>query len=167
MRWLFVFLLCSAAVSCAHGAATAKGNELTIQKGREVTMEYTVAVDGKVIDGSKKGELFRFIEGKKEVIPGLEKQLEGMRVGEKRTITIPPKEGYGMVNPALIKEFARSILPAQIPAKPDTYIYVKLSGNRLTPARIVEVKKDTVMLDFNHPLAGKTLVYKVKIVSIK
>ncbi|MDD5730149.1 MAG: peptidylprolyl isomerase [Candidatus Omnitrophica bacterium] len=164
---LILFASRTACFAAGKESVPDKGKDAPARKGREVTAEFTVSVDGKVIDSSKKRGPLKYREGSGQVIPGLEKRLKLLHAGDTRTFDIPPAEAYGAVNPKRIREFKRVILPKTVIPKPDTYIQVKVTGGKLLPARIVQVKKDTVVLDFNHPLAGKTLHYQVKILSAK
>lgn len=152
----------------SKGRDVSKGTSagLVIANGREVTLHYTLSVDGKVIDSSKGGAPLMYKQGSQQIIPGLARQLEGMHVGDKKSITVVPQEGYGNVNPNAIKEVQRSYFPAN--SKPDVgmTVEVKSKEGQKFHARISEVKKDTVVLDFNHSLAGKMLHFDVEIVSI-
>jgi len=101
--------------------------------------------------------------GAGEIIPGLDEALIGMEVGEKKTVTVPPEKAYGMPNPELIievpiSEFTRAGL------EPVEGLYVMTDSGI---AKIREVGEETVKLDFNHPLAGKTLIFEVEIVGIE
>ena len=101
------------------------------------------------------------------MIPGLEKEMEGMKVGETKKVVVMPAEGYGEVNSQLVREFDKSKMPADMtPAKGMILEMQDEEGNSY-PAMISEVKDKTVMLDFNHPLAGKELTFDVKIVSVE
>jgi len=98
-----------------------------------------------------------------EIIPGLDEALIGMEVGEKKTITVPPEKAYGMPNPDLIIEVPVSEF-TQAGLEPVEGLYVMTDSGI---AKIREVGEETVKLDFNHPLAGKTLIFEVEIVGIE
>lgn len=98
-----------------------------------------------------------------EIIPGLDEALIGMELGEKKTITIPPEKAYGMPNPELvidvpISEFTSAGL------EPVEGMYVMTDSGI---AKIAKVGEESVTLDFNHPLAGKTLIFEVEIVDVQ
>lgn len=98
-----------------------------------------------------------------EIIPGLDEALIGMEIGEKKTITIPPEKGYGMPNPELIIEVPITEF-SNVGIEPIQGMYVMTDSGI---AKITKVGEENVTLDFNHPLAGKTLIFEVKIVDIQ
>ena len=121
--------------------------------------------DGTVFDSSKThGKPLEFELGKKQVIPGFENAVKDMKVGEETEITIKPEEGYGEVKEELVKEVPRSQLPPGPELKAGMMLMVGLPNGQQIPAKIAEVKKETVMIDLNHPLAGKTLIFKLKLI---
>ena len=98
-----------------------------------------------------------------EIIPGLDEALIGMEPGERKTIIVPPEKAYGMPNPELVikvpvKEFTRAGL------EPQEGLYVMTDSGI---AKILEVNDSLVSLDFNHPLAGKTLIFEVEVIEVK
>ncbi len=98
-----------------------------------------------------------------EIIQGLDEALIGMEVGEKKRITVPPEKAYGMPNPELVIEVPVSEF-TQAGLEPVEGLYVMTDSGI---AKIVGVGEETVKLDFNHPLAGKTLVFEVEIIGIE
>lgn len=137
-----------------------------ISENMVVQFEYTLTADGQPVDASPEGEPFRYTHGRGQIIPGLERQLAGLRVGDAKEITVSPEEGYGPVDPEAVVELPREQLPPTITPEAG----MSLSGvdpeGRPFRARIKEIRDTTVALDLNHPLAGKTLLFKVKIVDI-
>ncbi|WP_297463697.1 peptidylprolyl isomerase [Thermococcus sp.] len=101
--------------------------------------------------------------GAGEVIPGLDEALIGMEVGEKKTVVVPPEKGYGLPNPELVIEVPVSEF-TKAGMEPVEGMYVMTDSGI---AKIVAVEGDKVKLDFNHPLAGKTLVFEVEVVDVK
>ncbi|WP_297556028.1 peptidylprolyl isomerase [Thermococcus sp.] len=98
-----------------------------------------------------------------EIIPGLDEALIGMEPGERKTVTVPPEKAYGMPNPELVikvpvEEFTKAGL------EPQEGLYVMTDSGI---AKILEVKENLVSLDFNHPLAGKTLIFEVEVIEVK
>jgi len=107
-----------------------------------------------------------FTQGSHQIIPGLESALEGMKVGESKQVTVNPEEGYGPINPEAVQEVPIENIP------PDARkVGVRLQGQdaqgRMVHPLVTEVKEQVVMLDFNHPLAGKKLFFDVKILDIQ
>lgn len=149
-------------------ASTAHGEEnkaMQVSAGKTVKIIYTLTVDGKVVDSTEGSDPLQYVHGQKQIIPGLEKQLEGLKVGDEREATIKPEEAYGVVNPNAYAEVPKDKLP-----KGDLKVGMQLrtmdQNGQPVFATISEVKKDSVMMDFNHPLAGKELHFKVKVVGV-
>lgn len=139
-----------------------------VAKGKTVKVQYTLTVDGKVIDSSmKRGMPLEFKVGAHQVVPGFEKALLGMKIGETKSFKVSPKEGYGPVNPKAIKEVLKNKLPENIKPVAGMVLYARVPGGQVMPVKIVEVKKKSVIIDFNNPLAGKALNFDVKVVDIK
>jgi len=98
-----------------------------------------------------------------EIIPGLDEAIIGMEPGEKKTVRVPPEKAYGMPNPELIikvpvEEFTKAGL------EPQEGLYVMTDSGI---AKILRVEENLVSLDFNHPLAGKTLIFEVEVIDVK
>lgn len=132
-----------------------------------VSLHYVLTVDGEQIDTSREDSPIDFLQGHNNIIPGLEHQLYGMKVGDKKEVTVSPKDGYGERAAEDIKDVPRSEFPDDIPLKPGVYLQVEDKDGFLEEATIVEVGKDTVKLDFNHPLAGKELHFQVEVVDLR
>jgi len=163
-----VLLVLSLSVISSMGIAGENPTENTsaITDGARVKVRYTLTVDGKVIDSSTEREPFRFQLGSRQVIPGFEAAIKGMKTGEKKTFSVAPEEGYGPEDPKAIQEVPRDKLSADIKPEPGMTIYAKGTDGRSIPVRIIEVKENTVLMDFNHPLAGKTLQFEVEVLEI-
>jgi FKBP-type peptidyl-prolyl cis-trans isomerase 2 len=137
-----------------------------ITEGKMVKVSYSLTINGNVVDSSKEGEPLEFQVGSNQVIPGFEKALIGMNAGEKKTFQVNPDEGYGQENPKAIYTVSKD----RIPSDPGPEIGMILTAN--TPdghtinGRITDVKEDIVVVNFNHPLAGKTLDFEVEVIEI-
>jgi FKBP-type peptidyl-prolyl cis-trans isomerase SlyD len=107
-----------------------------------------------------------YTQGAHEIVPGLEKALEGLAVGDKKRVEVRPADGYGDVDPKAFQEVKKSQIPEQA-WKVGTVLEAKSPDGQSMYPRVAEVKSDTVILDFNHPMAGKTLIYEIKILDIK
>lgn len=136
-----------------------------VSAGKTVRFEYTLTHDGKEIDGNVGREPLEYTHGEHQIIPGLEQQLEGMEVGDSKTVTVQPEDAYGMVDPEAFVEFPKDKVPDEAHKVGVTMSARDPEGNVLHPV-VAEVKDSTVVLNFNHPLAGKTLVFEVKIVGV-
>ncbi len=137
-----------------------------IERGKQVSLEYLLKVDGKVADSNVGKEPLIYIQGKGQLIPGLEKQLEGLKAGDARKIEVSPKEGYGEYNPTAMQEIPKSSI-SNAELKVGAKLYARDNYGRTNTATIKEIKKDSVVIDLNHPLASKTLYFEVKILKVE
>jgi FKBP-type peptidyl-prolyl cis-trans isomerase SlyD len=137
-----------------------------IEKGSTVRIEYTVTDEaGQLLDTNKGGKSLQFTHGRQEMIPGVERQLLGMHPGEERKLVVTPEEGYGAVDPAAQTEVPRDVVPPESQEVGKRLLARSQSGQpRLVMVK--EVKERTVVLDLNHPLAGKTLLFDVKVLGV-
>jgi FKBP-type peptidyl-prolyl cis-trans isomerase 2 len=109
---------------------------------------------------------FVYIHGEEQIPPALERHLEGLHVDDRREITLSPEEAYGRVNPA---EF-RSVDIQSVPEgarRPGTFVEAGEPGDSTRIARVHEVFPDSIVLDFNHKLAGEQLTFRVRILRIE
>jgi FKBP-type peptidyl-prolyl cis-trans isomerase SlyD len=160
-----IILFFSAA--CATAGDTKKGaSAMTVSNGKQVSLEYTMKLDDQsVVDSNIGGEPLKVTQGKHELVPGLEKALEGMAPGEKKKVTVAPTEAYGTVDPKAFQEVDRKMVPSDAQKVGIQLEGTTTDGRKVFP-RISEVKNETVVLDFNHPLAGKTLYVEVKVLEV-
>lgn len=132
-----------------------------------VSLAYKLTVDGEVLDEAGAEDAIQFLQGHKNIIPGLENQLVGMKVGDSKQVVVGAEEGYGPVDKNSIEDIARSEFPEEV--KPEVGMELELKdkeGNELW-GRVLSLQDDTVTMDFNHPLAGKELHFDVKVVDIR
>jgi FKBP-type peptidyl-prolyl cis-trans isomerase 2 len=158
--------LLSFTVSSAGAATAQKGGAPVVSEGKSVKVNYTLTVDGKVMDSSNGRGPLEFKAGSHQMIPGFEKAVIGMKAGEKKSFKVSPKEGYGLEDPKAIRDIPKNQLPPEMTPKVGMTLTAQANGQRV-PVRIVEIKKDTVVMNFNHPLAGKTLHFDVEVLEIK
>lgn len=147
------------------GAAESAKKGPVAEVGRTVKVHYTLTVDGKVVDSSRNGSPLEFKVGSHQMIPGFEKAVKGMSIGQKKTFQVAPEEGYGKMDPKRMTEVPKSQVPKNV--KAGMMLTAQGQNGQSFPVRVAEVKKDTVIMDFNHPLAGKTLKFDVEVVDIK
>ena len=150
----------------APGAEKPK-DDRTVKDGMMVSVEYTLkGSDGKVIESSKGKEPLKYIHGNKMMIPGLEKELTGMKVGGAKHVTVKAEDAYGPVNKNAFQEVPKDKIPAN-----GLKVGAMLAGQgpqgQPMQARVHEIKEKTVVVDLNHPMAGKTLVFEIKVVDIQ
>ncbi len=132
-----------------------------------VSIDYELTVDGEVVDSSEGEEPLEYLQGHKNIIPGLERQLAGMRVGETRQVLVPAADAYGPLDPDAMVEIPRAEFPEDIPLEMDLQLEVSDSEGEVRDARIVKIEENTITLDFNHPLAGQDLNFKVTVVDLR
>jgi FKBP-type peptidyl-prolyl cis-trans isomerase SlyD len=162
-----VVLIAFSLFSSGVYAQTAAKPETVIQTGSDVAFDYTLTDEsGTVIDSSKGKQPMHYIHGQGQIIPGLEKELAGMAVGGEKKVTVKPEDGYGPINPQAFQEIPKEKLPADA-LKVGTMLMAQGPQGQGVPVRVHEIKENTVIMDFNHPLAGKTLSFDIKITDIK
>ena len=163
---VIVIIGASASVVMAKAAGPHAGAGNVIKDGSKVSFDYTLTVDGKVVDSSEGKKPLEFTEGDGKIIPGLAKQLQGLKAGDEKIITVLPKEAYGVSDPKAVKEVPLKSFPPDLKPKIGMQLAAKAPNGETFPVKIAEVKKDSLMIDFNHPLADKTLTFKIKVVSV-
>ncbi len=155
------------AVVVAGWMSACFAEDAVVTAGKKVKMDYTLMVNNEQIETSVGKKPLEFIDGGRMIIPGLERGIEGMRVGEEKIITVIPKDAYGEADPRALKEFPKNKMPANVEPKVGMVLRATAPDGQSFPAVISQMKGDTVILDFNHPLAGKQLTFKVKILDIQ
>lgn len=136
-----------------------------IENGSKVRIHYTLKVDEELIDSSTKGEPFSYIQGQGQIIPGLEEALEGLDEGEKKTVVLPPEKAYGPRDPQAMREVPKSAFQKMDSLKVGDWVQGEVN-NRQFQAVVAEIKGEDVVLDLNHPLAGKTLEFEVEVLEV-
>jgi FKBP-type peptidyl-prolyl cis-trans isomerase SlyD len=138
-----------------------------VKHGSRVSFEYTVSDENGVLLESSKGEPpVTYTHGQHEIIPGLENGLSGMELNEEKSIRVGPEDGYGPVNPEGFKEVPKEELPAEN-LRIGAVLDARGPRGEEFSVRIHEIKDETVILDLNHPLAGKTLTFDVRVIDIR
>lgn len=135
-----------------------------IKSGDTIAVDYTGKLEnGEVFDSSEGREPLTFTVGAGMLIKGFDTAVMGMKKGESKTVTIPPEEGYGPRHEDAIVEIPRSQFPEEMPLKEGLELQLQDPQGRPVPARVAEIADDTVKMDINHFLAGKTLVFDITI----
>lgn len=139
-----------------------------VKENNTVKVNYTGKLsDGHVFDSSEGKEPLEFTLGKGQIIAGFEKGVINMKLNEKKTITIPKEEAYGEVNKELIQEVEKSKLPQDIKPEVGMGLVSKSQDGQEMNLVVVEVKDESIVIDGNHPLAGKDLIFDLEVVEIK
>jgi len=139
---------------------------MTVKKGDKIKVDYTGSLEnGEVFNASSRhGEPLAFEAGAGVVVPGFDAAVIGMEIGEEKTVILKPKEAYGMPDEKSVQKVPVNKFPKE--AKEGMMIGVPLPNGQQIPARIVKIDESSVTIDMNHLLAGKTLIFKIKIVEI-
>jgi len=138
-----------------------------VQAGNTVKVHYKgTLTDGTTFDSSEGREPLQFEVGSGMVIKGFDQALVGMTVGEKKTVNIPVDEAYGPADPNKIIEFPKSDFPQDMQPQAGMGIHLTDNMGNHHPAVITEVKDEVVVVDVNHVLAGKDLIFEIELVEI-
>ena len=164
---LWILALFGALILTSNTFAQAGKGDKVIQNGSVVSLEYALSDEkGKVIESNKGKGPMSYTQGRGQLIPGLEKGLAGMKVGGTKNVKVKPEDGYGPTDPKAFQEIPKEkIAPEAL--KVGTMLMAKNAQGQGMPVRVHEIKQKTVVLNFNHPLAGKTLSFEVKVLDIK
>ena len=140
---------------------------MKIEKNAKVSIEYTLRNDdGDVLDNSQETEPLTFLQGTGQIIPGLEKAIEGKVEGEKFTVTIEPDEGYGTYDEELVVEVARSQFHDLKKIEKGSEVQAEMQDGSTQVFVVKSVTDEQVTLDANHPLAGSTLHFDVRVTGV-
>ncbi|MDD5309278.1 MAG: peptidylprolyl isomerase [Deltaproteobacteria bacterium] len=135
-----------------------------VREGDVVRIHYTGRLeDGTIFDSSDGGEPMAFIAAGEDLIEGVSKAVVGMKAGEKKTVTIPPELGYGFRDPELENTVKRTMLPPEV--KVGDMLSASTGDHEFT-VTVLSMDENEAMIDSNHPLAGKTLVFDIEVVEI-
>lgn len=138
-----------------------------VKPGDTVQIHYKGTLeDGTVFDSSEGRDPLKFEVGSGQIIPGLDKALPGMSLGDKKVVEVPCDEAYGPSNPEALQVVPREGIPDDIPLDPGTMLQVQTQEGQVMPVTVVDVTETQVTLDANHALAGKDLTFAIEIVAI-
>ena len=137
----------------------------TVSNGKVISLEYTVTLeDGQPVDTNVGQDALTYTQGANQIIRGVEAAVEGMEVGQTKQVVVSPTEGYGDRDPNAVHEVPKAKIPQE--AKIGTMLHGKDANGREIRPTVSAINADTVILDFNHPLAGKTLHFDLKVMNI-
>lgn len=143
------------------------GNGNMIEKGSKIKLHYTGTLeDGTVFDSSKDKEPLEFEVGAGQVIPGFDEGVIGLKAGEKKTINIPADKAYGQYDEKRMGEYPKENVPKDMELKVGAKMFLQSPDGGVALATIKEIKEEVVVLDLNHPLAGKDLTFEVEIIEV-
>ncbi len=136
---------------------------MAIKSGSTVTLNYRVYIDSELIDQTSPSEPLTYTQGTGQVISGLEKGVEGLDKGDKKELVIPPEEAYGQYSEEKILHIPKEDLPGDVEPEKGMQLQAMSQEGSLYVGVVTDVKSDHVDVDFNHPLAGKTLRLEVEV----
>ena len=145
---------------------------MKIQKNHVVALAYELTVDGNIVDSASENQPLEYIHGNNMLIPRFEEEVEGKEPGDDFAFTLSPEEGYGEHNPKMRFDIPKESFAIDGAIREDLLVVGRVipmlnSAGQVCHAQIIEVKDNDVTVDFNHPMAGKTLNFKGKVVSVR
>lgn len=141
---------------------------MRIERDRVVALEYTLKNDdGKVIDTNQGGELLYYLHGHQNIVPGLERALDGKEAGDVIDVQVDPADGYGERDEAMVFEVPRTELPAGTTPQRGARLQITGPDGGRSLATIIKVKVQSVVLDANHELAGQRLHFTVRVGKVR
>ena len=145
---------------------------VTIVEGSRVTLHFSLALaTGDLVDSNFAGKPATFIVGDGSLLPGFEEQLMGLASGEECDVVLAPEQAFGEINPRNVHNFPAAKFKSLIedpmnPAEAGTIVSFQDPGGGDLPGVVTKLTKSTITVDFNHPLAGKTIAFRAKILSV-
>jgi len=140
---------------------------MQVDKHKVVTIDYTLQDDsGNVIDSSEDGS-FAYLHGADNIIPGLENALAGKSAGEELAVSVSPQDGYGLRDESRSQVVPRDMFPSDADIEPGTQFHAQGPDGQNLLVTVTEVEDDNVTVDGNHPLAGISLNFQVKVVDVR
>ncbi len=141
---------------------------MSAQKGNKVKVHYTGRLnDGNVFDSSVNRQPLEFKLGEGQMIPGFEQAVLGLQEGEKVTATIPANDAYGERRNDLIFNVPRTNVPENIDPRVGQKLSIKQPDGQMIPVTVTDANEEAIVLDANHPLAGKDLIFDIEVVEIE
>ncbi|HKU44591.1 MAG TPA: peptidylprolyl isomerase [Polyangiales bacterium] len=141
---------------------------MQIANNTAVWLQYTLRDDaGEVLDASEQDEPLIYIHGQGDIVPGLEKALEGKAIGSKFKVSVPPEEGYGPREPGKVQSVPRSAFEDAGDLEPGMQFQAQADDGGVDIVTIVAVSGEEVTIDANHPLAGKQLHFEIEVVNVR
>jgi FKBP-type peptidyl-prolyl cis-trans isomerase SlyD len=141
---------------------------MQIAKDSVVSIDYRLHLgDGKIIDESEPGDPLVYLHGYEEIVPGLEKALEGRKAGESLKVEVAPKDGYGEYDPDGVEEVPREDFPPDMELEAGGIVTATDEDGDDVEFLVKEVRPKTVVIDFNDPMAGKTLHFEVTVREVR
>lgn len=138
-----------------------------IQNDLVVTLDYKLFVEDELLESTDDGEPIQFLQGHGQIIPGLEDAIFNLKVGDTKKVVIEPENAYGEYDPESIEVAKIEEFSEEVPMDVGTFLDFRDDDDEVLSAQIVEADEETVTLDFNHPLAGKTLTFEITVTDLR
>jgi FKBP-type peptidyl-prolyl cis-trans isomerase SlyD len=139
-----------------------------VESGMVVSLEYSLHIDEELIESTEDDGPIEYLQGYQEIIPGLERAVAGMAVGQAKEVIVAPRDGYGDYDPEAVEEVPLDIFPDSMDLSLGMPVELYDEDSEETvEGYITEVRTDTVLVDMNHPLAGETLTFRVKVLGVR
>ena len=149
------------------GSGMAVAADAAIEEGSTVTLEYTLKLeDGSVADTNKGQDPLVYTQGGNQILPALEDAMVGLKASETKQITIEPGKAYGSVDPEAFIEVAAEVIPEESRTI-GAMLMARSEEGQERVVRVHEIKADKIVLDYNHPLAGKTLYFDIQVLKVE
>lgn len=141
---------------------------LTVKDGIVVNLDFTLRLDdGQVVGTTEGHDPLKVLQGDGQLMPALERELRGMAVGDEKDVVLTPAEAYGEQNPDAFELVPRDTFPADMTLTQGQSVRMRDQSGEIFKVYVADIRPDGVLLDFNHPLAGETLYFNLKVVGLR
>jgi FKBP-type peptidyl-prolyl cis-trans isomerase SlyD len=141
---------------------------MRVKHGRVVLLDYLVRLaTGQVVETSSVKGPIEFLHGSRQILPALERAIEGLSEGQEAAFSIAPEEAYGQRREDNVVSLPKGLFPSDLRLQPGLCLFARASGGQSYPITVKEVKGDLVLVDLNHPLAGERLFFEVNIRGVR
>jgi FKBP-type peptidyl-prolyl cis-trans isomerase SlyD len=141
---------------------------MRVKHGRVIVLDYMVRIGtGRVVESSAGKAPIEYLHGAGQILPALERALEGLREGEQAAFSIAAEDAYGQRKDDNVVSLPRSLFPAEVKLEKGVCLYARASGGQSYPITVMQVKTDMVVVDLNHPLAGERLFFEVNVRGVR
>ncbi|RYD71645.1 MAG: peptidylprolyl isomerase, partial [Sphingobacteriales bacterium] len=138
-----------------------------VTSGKVVSFSYTLKdAEGNVLEQTNKGEPMQYLHGNQNIIPGLERELEGLKVGDKKSVKVEPQDGYGEYNEEMSFKVPKTNFPQGVDLEPGMEFQTETENGPMVIV-VTEVLEDEIVVDANHPMAGETLHFDITIDEVR
>lgn len=141
---------------------------MRVKDGKVILLDYLVRLGtGEVVETSKGKGPIEYLHGTGQILPALERAIEGMREGEQASFSIPPEDAYGARKEDNVVALPKTVFPSDVELKPGVSLFARASGGQSYPITVRELQGEFVVVDLNHPLAGERLYFEVAVRGVR